>query len=79
METWMWISLWVLQTLVGTVLWRKYPHDKGESIHEILILNAIIIVNIFVVVYLLFESIGYLYKQLCYLIDYLAGVKNENK
>lgn len=75
----MWISLWALQTLVGAVLWRKYKYNKKESIHEVLLLNAIPIINIFIVIYLLFKSIGYLYKQLCYLIDYLAGVKNENK
>ena len=76
METWIWISLWVVQTILGAVLWRKYMYDREESVHEVLFLNALLLINIFMVMFLLFKSIDYLFKQLCYFIDFLAGVKN---
>ena len=79
METWIWISLWIVQTLVGAVLWRKYMYGRSESIHEVLFLNALLLINIFIVIVLLFKSIGYLYNQLCYFIDFLAGVKNKTE
>ena len=79
METWIWISLWVVQTIVGAVLWRKYMYDREESVHEVLFLNALLLINIFIVIVLLFKSIGYLYNQLCYFIDFLAGVKNKTE
>ena len=79
METWIWISLWVVQTILGAVLWRKYMYDREESVHEVLFLNALLLINIFIVIVLLFKSIGYLYNQLCYFIDFLAGVKNKTE
>ena len=79
METWIWISLWIVQTLVGAVLWRKCMYDRSESVHEVLFLNALLLINIFIVIVLLFKSIGYLYNQLCYFIDFLAGVKNKTE
>ena len=79
METWIWISLWVAQTIAGAVLWRKYMYDREESVHEVLFLNALLLINIFIVIVLLFKSIGYLYNQLCYFIDFLAGVKNKTE
>ena len=79
METWIWISLYILQTLVGTVLWRKYMYDKEESTSEVLFLNALVLMNIIFIVAIFFKSVGYLYKQLCYFIDYLAGVKNKTE
>ena len=75
----MWVSLYVVQTLVGAVLWRKYMYDRSESVHEVLFLNALLLINIFIVIVLLFKSIGYLYNQLCYFIDFLAGVKRQKK
>ena len=79
MEIWIWISLWVVQTILGAILWRKYMYDREESVHEVLFLNALLLINIFIVIVLLFKSIGYLYNQLCYFIDFLAGVKNKNR
>ena len=79
METWIWISLWIFQTFVGAVLWRKFMYDRSESVHEVLFLNALLLINIFIVIVLLFKSIGYLYNQLCYFIDFLAGVKNKTE
>lgn len=79
METWMWISLLVVQTLVGAVLWRKYMFDEKETITEVLLQNALVAPNILFIVVILFKSVGYLYNQLCYFIDYLAGVKNKTE
>ena len=79
MEIWIWISLWVVQTILGAILWRKYMYDREESVHEVLFLNALLLINIFIVIVLLFKSIGYLYNQLCYFIDFLAGVKNKTE
>lgn len=31
METWMWISLWIVQTFVGAVLWRKLVFNKEQD------------------------------------------------
>ena len=78
METWIWISLYVVQTILGAVLWRKFMYDKLESVHEVLFLNALLLINIFIVV-IFFKSLGYLFKQLCYFIDFLAGVKNKTE
>ena len=75
----MWISLYVVQTIVGAVLWRKYMYDRSDSVHEVLFLNALLFINIFILIFLLFKSIGYLYNQLCYFIDFLAGVKNKTE
>lgn len=79
METWVWISLWVVQTLVGTVLWRKYMYDEKETITEVLLQNALVAPNILFIVVIFFRSVGYLYNQLCYFIDFLAGVKNKTE
>ena len=79
METWIWISLWIVQTLVGTVLWRKSMYDAKETITEVLLQNALVIQNVVFIFIILFKSIGYLYNQLCYFIDFLAGVKNKTE
>ena len=79
METWIWISLWIAQTIVGTILWRKYIYDKKETVTEVLLQNALVVVNIFFIVVIFFKSLGYLYKQFCYSIDFLAGVKNKTE
>ena len=79
METWIWISLYVVQTIVGAVLWRKYMYDKKETVTEVLIQNALVAPNILFIVVIFFKSLGYLFKQLCYFIDFLAGVKNKTE
>ena len=75
----MWISLWVVQTIVGAVLWRRFMYDKKETVTEVLIQNALVVPNIFFIVVIFFKSLGYLFKQLCYFIDFLAGVKRQKK
>ena len=75
----MWISLYVVQTLVGAVLWRRFMYDKKETVTEVLIQNALVAPNIFFIVVIFFKSLGYLFKQLCYFIDFLAGVKNKTE
>lgn len=79
METWIWISLWVVQTIVGAVLWRKYMYNKKESVSEVLFLNALVFINMLLIIAVFFNSLSYLYKQLCYFIDYLAGVKKTEE
>lgn len=75
METWIWISLWIVQTIAGTILWRKFMYDKKETVTEVLLQNALVVVNIFFIIVIFFKSLGYLYEKLCYFIDFLAGVK----
>ena len=72
METWIWISLWIVQTIVGAVLWRRFMYDKKETVTEVLIQNALVAPNILFIVVIFFKSLGYLFKQLCYFIDFLA-------
>ena len=79
METWMWISLWIVQTFVGAVLWRKFMYDEKETITEVLIQNALVAPNIIFIVVVFFKSLGYLYKKLCYFIDFLASVKKTEE
>ena len=67
----MWISLYVVQTLVGAVIWRKYE-EKAPTL-EILGESCLVIMNILGLIYILFKSVQYLVKQLCNLIDFLAG------
>ena len=78
----MWISLYVVQTIVGAVLWRKYFNVKGnvgESTEDCLLMSAIVIINCISLVFLIFYGIKYLFKQLIILIDFLAGVKNKTE
>ena len=77
MENWMWISLWIAQTFVGAVLWRKFMYDEKETITEVLIQNALVAPNIIFIAVVFFKSLGYLYNQFCHFIDFLAGVKNK--
>ncbi len=79
MEIWIWISLWIVQTIVGAVLWRRFMYDKKETVTEVLIQNALVAPNILFIVVIFFKSLGYLFKQLCYFIDFLAGVKKTEK
>lgn len=76
----MWISLYVVQTLVGAVFYRKYFNVKGnvgESPEDCLLMSSIVIVNCISLVFLIFYGIEYLFKQLIILIDFLAGKKEK--
>ena len=78
----MWISLYVVQTIVGAVFYRKYFNVKGhveESTEDCLLMSAIVIINCISLVFLIFYGIKYLFKQLIILIDFLAGVKNKTE
>ena len=75
----MWISLYVVQTLVGAVLWRKYMYDRSASVHDALFLNALLLITIFIVIVLLLRSRGDLYNRRWYFIDFVAGVKNKTE
>lgn len=66
METWIWISLWVIQTLIGAVLWRRLTTSQDANALNCLILSALIIPNILL-----------LLVPLLVFIDFLAGVKNK--
>lgn len=71
----MWISLYVVQTLIGAVIWRKY--EEKASTLEILGVSCLVIMNILGLIYILSKSVQYLVKQLCNLIDFLAGKRYE--
>ena len=75
----MWISLYVVQTLVGAVFYRIYFNDVEDSTEEYLLMSAIVIINCISLVFLIFYGIKYLFKQLIILIDFLAGVKNKTE
>lgn len=72
METWTLISLWVVQTLVGAVLWRKFLNgneDNNTSNNDGLIcftISAFVLPNII----FLLVFISHLISKL---IDFLAG------
>ena len=69
----MWISLYVVQTLVGAVFYRIYFNDVEDSTEGYLLMSAIVIINCISLVLLIFYGIEYLFKQLIILIDFLAG------
>ena len=73
MENWMLVSLYVIQTLVGAIIWRK--HEEKASTLKILGVSCLVIMNILGLIYILSKSVQYLVKQLCNLIDFLAGKK----
>ena len=63
----MWISLYVVQTIVGAVFYRKYFNVKGnvgESPEDCLLMSAVVIVNCISLVFLIFYGIKYLFKKL---------------
>ena len=68
----MWISLYVVQTLVGAVFYRKYFNDVEDSTEDCLLMSAIVIINCISLVFLIFYGIKYLFKQLIIFIDFLA-------
>lgn len=66
MENWMWVSLYVIQTLVGAIFYRKYFNVKGnvgESIEDCIIMSAVVIVNCISLVFLIFYGITSFYKK----------------
>ena len=76
METWIWISLWVVQTIVGAVLWRKFAPKTGywridsgllALVPSMLVIPSIIMIMVFC------------FRFLDFIIDYLAGVKNKTE
>ena len=75
----MWISLYVVQTLVGAVFYRIYFNDVEESTEDCLLTSAIVIINCITLVFLIFYGIKYLFKQLIILIDFLLCVKNKTE
>ena len=72
----MWISLYVVQTLVGAVLWRKYAPKEGtwriDSGLLGIVPSCLILPNVYMI-------IVYFFKFLDNAIDYLAGVKNKTE
>ena len=70
METWIWISLWVVQTLIGAVLWKKFAF--GKDTEWALFYSATIFMNIAGLIALIFI-------HSCYFIDFLAGVKKTEE
>ena len=70
METWIWISLWIVQTLVGAVLWKKFAF--GKDTEWALFYSATIFMNIAGLIALIFI-------HSCYFIDFLASVKKTEK
>ena len=82
MEIWIWISLWIVQTIVGAVFYRKYQNEVGQVgqyPESALIFSALVLVNMFAVVVLFCGLINVLFKRLFYFIDFLAGVKNKTE
>jgi hypothetical protein len=72
METWIWISLYIVQALVGAVLWRKYASKEGfyriENGLWALFASSLVISNL----------VGLLI-MLGWFIDFLAGVKKTEE
>jgi len=69
----MWISLWIVQTLTGAVLWRRFfKNNKNNDSFDCLLISVLVLPNILFIL----ASITHL---TCKLIDYLAGVKNKTK
>ena len=86
METWIWISLWIVQTIVGAVLWRRYfftdDYDDGDcESHELGVRSlfvgsiSLIVVPIMIGCY----SLMYLYVCVGNFISFLAGVKKTEE
>ena len=72
----MWISLWVVQTIVGAVLWRKYAPKEGKWRIDSGLLgivpSCLILPNVYMI-------IVYFLKFLDSTIDFLAGVKKTEE
>ncbi len=76
MENWIWISLYIVQTFVGAVLWRKCAPKEGtwriDSGLLGIVPSCLILPNVYMI-------IVYFFKFLDNTIDYLAGVKNKTE
>lgn len=73
METWTLISLWIIQTLVGAVLWRRFLEDnKDNDGFTCFIISAFILPNFLIL-------IVYLASLISTIVDYLAGKGTKNK
>ena len=82
METWIWVSLWVVQTIVGAIGYRKYHNDEGmlgQTPQSALIFSSIVVVNIISCCALFCQFINYSFSGLYKFIDYLAGVKKTEE
>lgn len=81
MEAWMWISLWVVQTIVGAIGYRKYQNGEGQigqAPQSALILSGIVIINIISCCVLFYQFINHSFSGLYKFIDYLAGVNKKD-
>ncbi len=78
METWMWVSLWILQTFIGAVLWRKYGNTADSTIN-ILGWSSLVFLNVIGLAWLIVLGINFLFEKLCLFIDFLAGKKNKTE
>jgi len=73
MKTWIWISLYIIQTLVGAVYMRKVlVYNKHNDGFVSFILSSLVIIN---VVFL----IAYFCDLISIFIDFLAGVKTKTE
>ena len=82
METWMWISLWIMQTLAGAIGYRKYQNGKGrvgQTPQSAIIFSGMVIINIISCFVLFCQLIDYSFRGLYKFIDYLAGVKKTEE
>lgn len=75
METWMIISLYILQTFTGAIIWRYIIPKDEDSTEFLLFASAFVLPNIILSVVGLFYSIRYIYLRSCSCIDFLAGKK----
>ena len=78
METWMWVSLWILQTFIGAVMWRKYGNTADSTIN-ILGWSSLVFLNVIGLAWLIVLGSNFLFEKLCLFIDFLAGKHKKNK
>jgi hypothetical protein len=76
METWMWVSLWILQTFIGAVLMRRFSDIEVEGA---LFCSAIIIGNIVGLIAGFISLTNYCFGKLCFFVDFLAGKRNKTE
>lgn len=73
MKNWILISLYILQTIVGAVVWRKlFKDNKDGDGFGCFILSAVVLPNIIFI-------IAGLWAFISALVDFLAGVKNNEQ
>lgn len=72
----MWITLYIIQTILGAVFLRKYQGEVGqvgESSITALIFSATVIINALTLIFTLFFLLYKLLDKLLYFIDFLVG------